>query len=152
MKTEPSILQIFNESDAEVPLSQSLAEFILETIAEHENAMFDLVELVYVDEREIVRINKEHLDRDYITDIISFRYDDGADTGNNESIEGTLFCCAPRIIEQSEEFNETTEREFQRIFVHGLLHLIGYEDDTKPSKEEMTQLENKYLGLLESNK
>lgn len=152
MKTEPSILQIFNESDANVPLSQTQADLILEIIASNENAKFILVELVYVSESEIVRINQEHLDRDYITDIISFRYDDGAETGDNNSIEGTLFCCAPRIFEQSEEFSEPAEREFQRIFIHGLLHLIGYDDNTKAQKEEMTQLENKYLGLLNSNK
>lgn len=152
MKNEPPILQIFNESDEKVPLSQPQAEIILETVSEHENAKFELVELVYVDESEIIRINKEHLDRDYVTDIISFRYDDGAETGETDSIEGTLFCCAPRIHEQAEEFDEPAEREFQRIFIHGLLHLIGYEDDNKAHKDKMTALENKYLGLIEQNK
>ena len=152
MKTGTSILQIFNESDVEVPLSQTQANLALEIISTQENANFVLVELVYVDESEIVRINKEHLDRDYITDIISFRYDDGAESEDKNSIEGTLFCCAPRIFEQSEEFSEPAEREFKRIFIHGLLHLIGYEDDTKARKEEMTDLENNYLRLLESNK
>lgn len=151
MKTEPSILQIFNESDVEVPLSQTQAELILEILTNKENAKFELVELVYVDEEEIIRINKKHLDRDYVTDIISFRYDDGAENLDTTAIEGTLFCCAPRIFEQSKEFGEASEREFERIFIHGLLHLIGYEDDTKPKKEEMTLLENKYLGLLRSN-
>lgn len=152
MKTETSILQIFNESDVKVPLSQTQADLVLEIISKYEKAKFILVELVYVNESEIVRINKKHLDREYVTDIISFRYDDGAESEDHSSIEGTLFCCAPRIFEQSEEFNEPAKREFKRIFIHGLLHLIGYQDDTKAKKEEMTKLENNYLGLLESNK
>lgn len=152
METGTPTLQIFNESEAEVPLSPTQADLILETISNHETARFEMVELVYVDEDEIVRINKEHLDRDYVTDIISFRYDDGAESQDNDAIEGTLYCCASRIIEQSEEFNEPAEREFKRIFIHGLLHLIGYEDDSKSKKEEMTKLENNYLGLLEPNK
>ncbi|MGN8226665.1 rRNA maturation RNase YbeY [Gracilimonas sp. BCB1] len=152
MKTDSSILQLFNESDEKVPLSQSKAETILHIISDKENAAFSLVELVFVDEQEIVRINKEHLNRYYVTDIISFRYDDEADSEGNEAIEGTLFCCAPRIIEQSAEFKEPVEREFQRIFIHGLLHLIGYEDSSDKEKEAMTELENKYLALAETNK
>ena len=152
MKTESSILQLFNESDEKIPLSQSKAESILKIISKHEGADFALVELVYVDEQEIVRINKEHLNRYYVTDIISFRYDDDAEEENNKAIEGTLFCCAPRIIEQSAEFKEPVEREFQRIFIHGLLHLIGYEDSSEKEKSAMTELENKYLALAEANK
>ncbi len=152
MKTDSSILQVFNESDEKVPLSQAKAESILQIISDKENAAFSLVELVFVSEQEIVRINKEHLNRYYVTDIISFRYDDESDSEGNETIEGTLFCCAPRIIEQSAEFKEPVEREFQRIFIHGLLHLIGYEDSSDQEKEAMTVLENKYLALAEANK
>lgn len=152
LKTESSILQLFNESDEKIPLSKSKAESILRIIEKHEEAEFSLIELVYVNEQEIVRINKEHLNRYYVTDIISFRYDDDSNSEYNKAIEGTLFCCAPRIIEQSAEFKEPVEREFQRIFIHGLLHLIGYEDSTEKEKSAMTELENKYLALAEANK
>ncbi|MDR9418801.1 rRNA maturation RNase YbeY [Gracilimonas sp.] len=147
MDTSSSILQIFNESDEEIPLTHSSAESILSSISKNENASFEMIELVYVDEEEIVRINKEHLGRDYITDIISFRYDGGQQKNDNTTIEGTLFCCAPRIIEQAIEFNESKEREFKRIFIHGLLHLVGYEDNTPDKKQHMTDLENKYLAM-----
>jgi rRNA maturation RNase YbeY len=96
-----------------------------------------------VDEDEIVRINKEHLDRDYVTDIITFRYDES----DADAIEGTMFCCAPRIAEQAEEFNESRKREFLRIYIHGLLHLIGYEDKSDQQKKEMTAKEETYLDL-----
>ena len=152
MSSESSILQIFNESDEKIPLKQSKATTILNKLAENENATFSAIELVYVDEQEIVRINKEHLNRYYVTDIISFRYDDGLESGDNTAIEGTLFCCAARIIEQSAEFKEPVEREFQRIFIHGLLHLIGYQDSEESDKAKMTELENKYLALADNNK
>lgn len=152
MKTDSSILQLFNESDEKVPLSRSKAESILKIISDKEGVSFSLVELVFVSEQEIVRINKEHLNRYYVTDIISFRYDDEPGSKGNDEIEGTLFCCAPRIIEQSAEFKEPVEREFQRIFIHGLLHLVGYEDSSDKEKEAMTKLENKYLALAEANK
>jgi|TARA_R100000005_G_C4990487_1_gene197928 rRNA maturation RNase YbeY len=146
----PSPLQIFNESEVKVPLRQKKAESILNMISDQESISFTLVEIVFVSEEEIVRINKEHLDRYYVTDIISFRYDDGQESDDQSAIEGTLYCCAPRIIEQSAEFKEPVEREFQRIFIHGLLHLAGYEDTSDKEKAAMTKLENKYLALAEA--
>lgn len=152
MNSESSILQIFNESDVKVPLTQAKASSILQLLSKEENAGFNLVELVYVGEQEIVRINKEHLNRYYVTDIISFRYDEGQESNDNSAIEGTLYCCAPRITEQSAEFKEPVEREFQRIFIHGLLHLVGYEDTSPEEKKKMTELENTYLKQIAGNK
>lgn len=137
-------IQVFNETDLDIPVPSGDYEDVAQAISEGENCSFSFVEVVYVDEDEIVRINKEHLDRDYITDIITFRYDDSQD---NEEIEGTLYCCAPRIFEQAKEFGEAPQREFQRIFIHGLLHLAGYEDQTQEQKAEMTAKENAYLAL-----
>ncbi|MFP8488447.1 rRNA maturation RNase YbeY [Gracilimonas sp. Q87] len=147
--SEPT-LQSFNESSVNVPLDQPTAQKILSLIEVHEKVVYSFVELVYVDEEEIIRINNEHLDRDYVTDIISFRYDEESD--GDQEIEGTLFCCAPRIKEQAQEFGESAEREFERILIHGLLHLIGYNDQTEEEKRSMTELEDKYLALSEDNK
>lgn len=152
MSNESSPLQLFNESEEKIPLSASKAQHILDLIAQHESVDFTAVELVFVDEQEIVRLNKEHLNRYYVTDIISFRYDEGLETRDNSAIEGTLYCCAPRIIEQSAEFKEPVEKEFQRIFIHGLLHLVGYDDSSEEEKSVMTELENKYLALSNANK
>lgn len=152
LSSEPPILQIFNESNEEIPLTLGQANTVLSHIARQEQVSFSFVELVYVDETEIIRINKEHLDRDYITDIISFRYDEGEETDDHSAIEGTLFCCAPRIKEQATEFEEPVDKEFMRIYIHGLLHLSGYEDDTSGKKNAMTKLENKYLEVAEFNK
>ena len=146
---EPT-LQIFNESSVSIPLDQASARKIISLIEEQEEVTFAFVEVVYVDEDEIVLINMDHLDRDYVTDIISFKYDENSEGKNG--IEGTLFCCAPRIAEQAEEFGETTENEFRRILIHGLLHLIGYDDQTTEDKKRMTELEDKYLSLFQENK
>ncbi len=142
--SQPDI-QLFNQSNTEIPLSVSSCKSITSSLAEKENCSFNFIEVVYVDEDEIVRINKEHLDHDYVTDIITFRYDD---TSQTTGIEGTLFCCAPRIIEQAKEFNESVKREFFRIYIHGLLHLAGYSDKTPEQKQEMSKKENFYLNLI----
>ncbi len=143
--TDTYPLQIFNTTNAELPCKEIDCRKIFEFICQHEKATFELVEVAFVDENEIVRINKEFLKRDYITDIISFRYND---TEDNSAIEGTLYCCLPRIIEQAKEFGDPSERECLRVFIHGLLHLIGYDDKTEPEKKEMTRLEDLYLSMF----
>lgn len=149
MKTFPELpsesgangLSIFNPSGFSLPFSKQKLLDILETIETSETIRFKQIELVYVDEENILKINKTHLNRDYVTDIISFRYDEE----NDQAIEGTLFCCAPRIQEQSTEFGTDTQSEFLRVFVHGLLHLAGYDDQTEKQKLQMRDLEDKYL-------
>lgn len=138
-------LQIFNATKTDLPVQEIDYRKVFEFVAEHENASFELVELAYVDESEIVRINLEFLKRDYVTDIISFRYDENE---NKQEIEGTLYCCLPRIIEQAKEHDQTSRKECLRIFIHGLLHLIGYDDQSESEKAEMTRLENQYLSMF----
>ncbi|MCW9708182.1 rRNA maturation RNase YbeY [Fodinibius salsisoli] len=143
MAVSKAEIHIFNQTSLSPPLSESQCQSILQAISSEENLTFNFVELVFVDEEEITRINREHLDHHYVTDIITFQYDESST--EEEEIEGTLFCCAPRIVEQAQEFGETAQREFQRVFIHGLLHLAGYQDKSATDKELMTEKENFYL-------
>lgn len=154
MKTFPDSAELFpgdlfsviNESGVNLPVEESSYRKLMQLIESKEDVQFLSIELVYVDEEEILRINTEYLSHDYVTDIITFSYHDAS-----EPVEGTLFCCAPRIMEQSKEFETQPEDEFLRIFAHGLLHLAGYGDATEAEKKEMTRLENHYLELLDKS-
>lgn len=138
-----SAFQLFNLSGYNLPVRKTTIRKILTLVEKHEKASFSLLEVVYVDKNEITRINKKYLDRDYVTDIISFAYEENA---QKHSIEGTLYCCAPRIAEQASEFSTLQTEEFYRVFIHGVLHLIGYDDQTELEKEQMRALENHYLS------
>lgn len=140
-------IQVFNQTDYTLPLKKSIFKDLALSISENEDARFQFVEVVYVDEEAIVDINNKYLDHDYITDIITFRYDESDSTDN---IEGTIFCCSPRIIEQAEEFDESTEQEFLRIYIHGLLHLVGYTDKSDDGKQQMSRKEDFYLDIAAS--
>ena len=142
MMAEEANIEIFNESGIPIPITDEDAAFLVLSISAHQKCKYEFVEVVYVDETEIVRVNAEFLKRDYVTDIISFRYDD--DT-SNQAMEGTLYCCAQRITEQAKEFADSTRQEFLRVLIHGLIHLIGYDDSTPEEKQEMTNLEDYFL-------
>lgn len=141
-----SRIEIHNPSGQPLSFEKDSVSEIVSSIEAGENIHFRWVELVFTDEKGIVEINNEYLQRDYVTDIISFRYDEGDD----QKIEGTLYCCVPRIMEQSQEFDTTSRLEFFRIIIHGLLHLAGYDDQTEAEKQKMTELEDFYLQSLSS--
>jgi len=143
-QTNEPVFTISNVSNIEIPFQKKQFESILSAIEIRENVRFQEIELVFVDEKKIVQINQEYLSRDYITDIITFRYDDI----DNRAIEGTLFCCSQRIKEQSQELGVDENLEYLRIFAHGLLHLAGYDDQTADQKEIMTRKENEILEMI----
>jgi rRNA maturation RNase YbeY len=139
-KQNKPIIQLYNESGIEIPLTQSITEKVGNLVFDSEGVSLQSLEIVFVDEDKIVEINEMHLGRDYVTDIITYHYQD-----ENEPVEGTVFCCAQRIFEQAKELETEPKQEFLRIYIHGLLHLCGYNDTTTEEKLQMTQKENEYL-------
>lgn len=139
-----SVLSVSNSTELNLPVKENKLRSVLSVMEKELQVTFTLAEVVFVDEEEIVHLNQKHLGRNYVTDIITFRYDD---TEDNSAIEGTLYCCAPRILEQSAELSTTAEQEFYRICIHGLLHLCGHQDQSPKEKDDMTRLENHFLEL-----
>ena len=139
------LFSVSNTSPVDIPVKKSEFLKLLDLVQSQENIVFKEVELVFVDEDEIRRINNEFLKHDYVTDIITFHYDED-DMGNE--IEATLYCCAPRIVEQSSEHGASVKSEFLRVFVHGLIHLAGYDDQSDEEKSQMRQMEDNYLEKL----
>ncbi|TVQ01239.1 MAG: rRNA maturation RNase YbeY [Balneolaceae bacterium] len=145
LSSEGAVLTVTNTSGISVPVKSAILRKLASLIEEQENLLFQHIEVVFVNENDIIDINREYLSRDYVTDIITFRYDEN---GNNQAIEGTLFCCAQRIGEQSAEFGTAKKSEFYRVYIHGLLHLAGYDDQLPEQKEKMTKLEDYYLEQM----
>ena len=83
----------------------------------------------------------KYLQHDTLTDVITFAY-------SKSPVEGDIFISIDRITENAEQYGVDTLTELYRVMVHGVLHLIGYNDKTKEEQELMRSMENKYLLLL----
>ncbi|MCH8567505.1 MAG: rRNA maturation RNase YbeY [Balneolales bacterium] len=136
-------LSITNQSGLSHNIDAARLESLYLLMSDEEKVTLHFIEIVLITEEMIVQINKEFLGKDYITDIITFPYHE-----DGEPIEGTLFCCLPRIYDQAKEFLTTETDELYRICIHGLLHLVGYTDTSGPEKKRMTHKENEYLERL----
>lgn len=111
----------------------------LKKIAASEGASLKLLNIVLCSDEYIQEINQAYLSHDYVTDVISFHYP--------EASTGEIFAGVEQAQQQSADFGSTHEQELHRLFVHGLLHICGYDDQSPREKEEMTRLENEYLAL-----
>ena len=97
---------------------------------------------IFVDDEEILRVNREYLQHDYYTDIITFDYTEG------DTISGDLFISLDTVRTSAEQFDKPYEEELHRVIIHGILHLCGINDKGPGEREIMEAAEDKALALL----
>lgn len=98
--------------------------------------------LIFCSDTYLLEINKQYLDHDTFTDIVTF--------DNSESPEliiGDIFISIDRIRENAAKYKVAEKDELHRVIIHGTLHLIGYKDKTKFDKNLMTEKEDQHLAL-----
>lgn len=94
---------------------------------------------IFCSDEYLLKINKEYLGHDYFTDIITFDYVE------DKNISGDIFISIDRIKENADEFNVSFDEELNRVIIHGVLHLVGFNDKDESSKLLMTMKEDEYL-------
>ncbi|MCR4856315.1 MAG: rRNA maturation RNase YbeY [Erysipelotrichaceae bacterium] len=99
----------------------------------------------------IRRINRDYRGKDAVTDVISFALLDSEDEVEYEDkVElGDIFINRNRVFSQAEEYGHSVKREFIFLFVHGLLHLLGYDHMEKEDEEKMFSIQKKIVGDLQ---
>ena len=101
------------------------------------------VSLIFINEEELKEMKNKYFQQNLYTDIIAFNLNN-----KNEDLEGELYLSIEIIEHNAKLYNVSLEDEIKRVVAHGILHLIGYEDDTESSKREMTQNENSCIKLF----
>ncbi len=118
----------------------------LQDVIKKEGKILGFLNIVLVQDESLLKINKETFSHNYYTDIITFDLSDSKDI-----IEGDLYISYDRIKENAKVFHVKRILEIRRVFVHGVLHLIGYNDKTKKQKLIMRQKEHLYLSIFTTN-
>ncbi|MDR4988755.1 MAG: rRNA maturation RNase YbeY [Bacteroidales bacterium] len=111
-------------------------------VLREEGAEEGMIQYVFCDDDKMLAINQQYLNHDTLTDIITFGYHE--ELGG---ISGDIYISYPRVLENAENYGEERGKELLRVMIHGVLHLLGYEDQTAADKERMRAKENYYLSL-----
>ncbi|MBU6158327.1 MAG: rRNA maturation RNase YbeY [Bacteroidetes bacterium] len=100
------------------------------------------IRVIFCDKKMLRSINRQFLQHDYDTDIITFPF-----SSTDEPIEAELYISFPKIKEQAKEWQCSIKEELHRIIFHGVLHLCGYKDKKKKEIALMREKERQYLAL-----
>lgn len=116
--------------------------WIADTAASEKSAVGE-INIILCHDDYLIDINKQYLNHDYPTDIITF------DNSTPEEISGELFISVDMVKENAKRFDTDFLTELHRVIIHGVLHLLGYKDKCDEDQAEMTQKEDFYLDKFQ---
>lgn len=111
-------------------------------IVEDHNRSISSVNYIFCTDDQLHKINLEHLGHDTYTDIITFDYSD-----EETIVESDIYISLDRVKENAKELKKSFDEELHRVMIHGVLHLLGYNDKTEGEKLAMREKENTCLSL-----
>lgn len=114
----------------------------------HEESFLEgQIAYIFCTDAYLLEINQKFLQHDTYTDIVTFPLGDI----HSKIISGEIYISIERIMENAAKFSTPFETELNRVLIHGILHLMGYEDHTDEEKRQMRAKEDYYLSLLPQN-
>jgi len=116
---------------------------LIEQIFQQESKKLGEIEIVFLKDPEILKINRDFLKHDYFTDVIAFGYN------RKGVISGDICIGIECVSRNAEQYKTSFKEELIRVIIHGIFHLIGYEDADPEGKERMKKKENFYLKRYE---
>jgi len=132
--------------DPEIKINKRKIKFLAKTVLIREGVSQAEVNIILVDDNYIIKLNREFLNKNATTDVISFNLEDEPDA----QLEGEIYANLEQIKRQSNDYQFTFRNELYRVIIHGLIHLVGFDDQTIEEKKIMTEKEDYYLTILEN--
>lgn len=117
--------------------------YLVQTLSTELKFTISNLEINFISDKSILDINKTYLKHNYTTDIITFNYSE-----NLNNIDGEIFISIEDANNNSKKFKVTLSNELNRLIIHGILHLLGYDDLVTSDKRVMKRLENRLLSKL----
>ncbi len=126
-----------------VKLNKAQVHKIVSNIKKELNFNIASLLINFVNSDYIIGINKEFLGHNYSTDIITFNY-----SGKNDTLSGEIFISITDAADNANKYNVSQDNEILRLIIHGILHLLGFDDLKKDDKRLMKAQENELVNKL----
>ncbi|MEC5158409.1 rRNA maturation RNase YbeY [Chryseobacterium sp. MP_3.2] len=133
------MIQFFFENIPEISLDLKNSDWIKNLILEEDKKVGE-INYIFCDDEHLLQVNKDFLQHDYYTDVITFDYVKG------KTISADIFVSLPRISDNATTLNKDFKIEFMRVLAHGILHLCGYGDKSTEEIAIMRDKEDYYLS------
>lgn len=123
----------------QINYKRKVSTWIKQSAAEEHKSIGD-ISIVLCSDNYILETNRQYLQHDYFTDIITFDYSE------NENLSGDLLISIHTVKNNSTTYEVSFHDELRRVIIHGVLHLCGYKDKSKKDAKLMREKENYYLA------
>ena len=135
-------IDIINHYGDSISYDETTIQLLINNLITNQKAQVEKLSIILSDKFFLNKLKKDYFNQDYFTDVIAFNLEE-----KNNPIDGEVYISIDDVLENSIEYKENFNVEFKRILIHGILHLLGYIDDTSDKKKLMTDQENKYIKL-----
>lgn len=135
-------VSFYNEGSEMPSIKKTDIRNWVKQVAEQHGKRVGAIAYIFCNDEKILEVNRQYLQHDYYTDIITFDYTEG------NKISGDLFISLDTVRTNAEQFEQPYERELHRVIIHGILHLCGINDKGPGEREIMEAEEEKALALL----
>jgi rRNA maturation RNase YbeY len=125
-------------------ISKTVLKQNLKSLAIKEGKILKDISVVFTDDEYLLEVNKQYLNHDYYTDVITFDYSEFP------SVSGDIMISLDRVKDNAESLGVAFQEELFRVIYHGLLHLCGYKDKSPSDEALMRKKENEYLNFFVS--
>ena len=135
-------LEVLYDSIKSLDIDNKWINQIAKNIFEDNNHRIAKILIIFSTDEKLKNLKKSFFNQNVFTDVITFNLED-----KNEPIDGEIYISIARVLENASIYKQDFILELKRVIIHGLLHLVGYDDQTNSQKKEMNDLENNYLNL-----
>ncbi len=137
-------INFFTEDSSFTLKNKRKLKYWIQDTIQLENCKTGEINYIFTSDKYLLNINKQYLSHNYYTDIITFNYCE------NKVINGDIYISIDTVKNNSTRFAVTFNEELNRVMIHGVLHLLGYDDHNEKEKLQMREKENYYLERLKN--
>ena len=134
------MINFTSKTNFQLRTKAALKSWIKKVVEKAGGQMKDL-SFVFCDDMDLLDKNSKYLNHDTLTDILTFDYSE------NNNISGDIYISIDRVKENAKTYKVTFENELNRVMIHGVLHLLGYKDESEKEKGIIRAKEDFYLPL-----
>ena len=139
------MIQVSSDCDPSLDMPNTyVLETIVTSVLNGKSIGDGEISFIFGTDELLADLKKKYFLKDQFTDVIAFRLNDY----NKSNVEGEIYISLPRARDNAGNFNEPYEKEVSRLIIHGCLHLLGFNDESKKEKKEMTKMENDLLKQI----
>ena len=135
-------ISFFNEQTSMPDIQKTVVRNWVKQVAALHGKRLGEISYIFCNDEKILEVNRQFLQHDYYTDIITFDYTEG------DKISGDLFISLDTVRSNAEQFHQEYNKELHRVIIHGILHLCGINDKGPGEREIMEKNEDEALALL----